>query len=75
MVDSKREDAKSVVDSSIITWQTFYDADQQLYGKWQFSVCQETLLVDHHGNIHRRAAAEMELDQTIDQLVKNAESE
>ena len=74
MVDEKLEDAKSVVDTGIISWSTLYDADQQLMEKWRLGKCQETLLVDHQGIIHRRAYAGMELDQTIDQLVKNAES-
>ena len=74
MVDENLEDAKSVVDTGIISWSTLYDADQQLMEKWRLGKCQETLLVDHQGIIHRRAYAGMELDQTIDQLVKNAES-
>jgi len=74
MVDENLEDAKSVVDAGIISWSTLYDADQQLMEKWRLGKCQETLLVDHQGIIHRRAYAGAELDQTIDHLVKNAES-
>ena len=68
MVDENLEDAKSVIDAGTITWPTLYDADQQLMKKWRLGKCQETLLVDHQGIIHRRAYAGMELDQLLTSL-------
>ncbi len=73
MVDKDPEEAQAAVDDGKITWPTLYDAGRKLMHKWQFDPCSDRLLIDHQGVIRRRARYGTEADETIEQLVANAE--
>lgn len=61
-----------------LTWRSWWDEGRSIAGKWKVTALPTLYLIDHKGMVrwqHEGSPGEKELEQLIEQLVKEAESD
>jgi len=78
-VDETQESAQNAVTDEHLTWRSFFDGNSgRIVRQWQILGFPTIYLIDHKGVIrymHVGSAGDAVLDQEINQLVKEAESQ
>jgi hypothetical protein len=73
--DEDRDKLKKVIGEEGITWRSWWDAADRIGGQWGVQSIPTTYLIDHKGVIRHKNPRGRELDEAIDRLVQEAESE